>query len=419
MNPLHPLKYLTVDLFLYDLGEGLGQDTEQLQQNRHNFWQRIYPNSLTETKLADLQAEERSFSNYIELLGTQRYEPLKPPLDGFYYPVKLNDTYALQIDCSGQKNDPGWEQLSQAERLQQLKQIILDHRRNTPGEMGETWLIWGQLTDAAQTAEDLAKTCYTEIQIVERPNWQRDLKGQGNIQDATLFQLEQKDLIPDGQNQTHQIFICLFPHDRTKEEIIELIGRLYRHFIQLFHYRNKILWVYEQSRQLKIALKKSSSPVQKLVNLLPQRLATSLDLNQLQQDLATALQVFHDYANRLGDLQEQCATIEINTRNYQKRIEAIAQQNPQSDLEFLKAFGEFGQTKLDALKTEYQTFSVGLKPLENFITTIQGIIEIEKTKNERNLNTTVAIASVGISTASLAATTFTFEQAKGIVAAIS
>ncbi|MDY7015803.1 MAG: hypothetical protein SVX43_19850, partial [Cyanobacteriota bacterium] len=97
----------------------------------------------------------------------------------------------------------------------------------------------------------------------------------------------------------------------------------------------------------------------------------------------------------------------------------IAEQNPQSNLEFLKTFGESSQAKLDALKTDSQTFSVGLKPLENFITTIQGIIEIEKTKNERNLNTTVAIASVGISTASLAATTFTFEQAKGIVAAIS
>lgn len=64
-----------------------------------------------------------------------------------------------------------------------------------------------------------------------------------------------------------------------------------------------------------------------------------------------------------------------------------------------------------------QILSAGLKPLETFIKTIEGIIEIEKTKNERTLNQTVAIASVGISTASLAAATLT-EQAEGIVKGI-
>lgn len=114
MNQIDELIFPTLDLFLYDLGEGLGHSKEKIKENRHRFWQRIYNNSLSEEKLASLRAAEQTFSSYIELLDSQRIEKFKHPLDGFYYPVKLGDTYALQIDCSGKKNDPDWEQLSQS-----------------------------------------------------------------------------------------------------------------------------------------------------------------------------------------------------------------------------------------------------------------------------------------------------------------
>jgi hypothetical protein len=138
----------------------------------------------------------------------------------------------------------------------------------------------------------------------------------------------------------------------------------------------------------------------------------------LQQDLATALSISHHYERNLGYLQEKATTIEVNAKNYQHCVQAIAQLDPNGDLTFLERFGEFATQKyLSHVQTDYQALSAGLKPLENFIKTIAGIIEIEKTKNERTLNQTVAIASVGISTASLAASALT-EQAEGIVKSI-
>ncbi|MFP4099557.1 hypothetical protein [Coleofasciculus sp.] len=415
MNSSPQLIYPTVDLFLYDLVDGLGQSNEQIQENRRRFWQRIYQDSLSDQKLAELQDAEILFSSYIELLGVEKIERFKYPLDGYYYPVKLGDTYALQIDCSGKENEPDWEQLSLEDKLRQIKDIIVEHTHEIPGEMGENWLVLGKLATDNQDPKATAQACYNALQLIPHAKWQR----QGTFQGATCFELKQTDTIPDGLNRNHYILICLFPYDTTDTELKDIMGRLYKNLIRLFHYRNKVLWNYEQSHQLKRELKDSSRVIQKLVNALPDRLhASPLNLDELQQDLAHALSISHYYETSLGYLQEQASNLEINTQNYTKRVDAIAQLDPNSDLGFLKDFGEMATEKfLSHIHSDYQTLKAGLNPLETCIKTIAGIIEIEKTKNERTLNQTVAIASVGISTASLAASALT-EQAEGIVKSI-
>jgi hypothetical protein len=419
MNSSPQLIYPTVDLFLYDLADGLGQSNEQIQENRRRFWQRIYQDSLRDQKLAELQDAEIPFDSYIELLGAEKIERFKYPLDGYYYPVKLGDTYALQIDCSGKENEPDGEQLSLEDKLGQIKDIILEHTHKIPGEMGENWLVWGKLAMANQDPKATAQDCYNALQLLPHAKWQRNYQGEGKFQGATCFELGQIDIIPDGLNRNQYILICLFAYDTTDAELKDIIGRLYRDLIPLFHYRNKIMWSYEQSRQLKRTLKDFSRVIQKLVDSLPDRLhASPLNLDELQQDLAHALSISYYYETGLGYLQEQASNLEINTQNYIKRVEAIAQLDPNSDLAFLKAFGEMATEKfLSHIHSDYQTLKAGLNPLETCIKTIAGIIEIEKTKNERTLNQTVAIASVGISTASLAASALT-EQAEGIVKSI-
>ncbi|NET62577.1 MAG: hypothetical protein F6K47_42735, partial [Symploca sp. SIO2E6] len=118
---MNQLIYPTIDLFLYDLHDGIGQSTEQIKQNRRRFWQRIYGKSISKHRLNQLRLQEESLTNCIDLLGTQKkIERFDHPLDGYYYPVKLGDTYALQIDCAGKENDPDWEQLPLQEQLQQI-----------------------------------------------------------------------------------------------------------------------------------------------------------------------------------------------------------------------------------------------------------------------------------------------------------
>lgn len=425
------LRYPTVDLFLYDLSNGFGSDNAKVEQSFARFWQRIDRN-LSPKELENRKAVEKTFASYVELLGDQRLERFKHPWDGYYYPVKLGDTYALQVDCAGKTQDQDWDRLPLEEQLRQTKTIILDHINDTPGGIGEDWLIWGQRIDpiASQNEAEvlkeycqLAEACYGAIAIVQKPNWRNELKGHGTFRGTFLFELERPDYIPDGVNRSAHTLICLFPPDQTEGDIQQAIGQLYRSLIRLFHYRNKVLWAYEQSRQIKEALKTASKTIQKLTQSLAEHITTSkLDLERLQRDLADALSISHYYETNLGYLKEQAATIEINTENYKKRVQEIqklgAKADRPTDLEFLERFGTFAEESyLAQIETDYQSLSAGLQPLENFIKTVQGITELERTKNDRAFNQTVAIATVeitrtvaiatvGVSTASLAASLF-------------
>ncbi|MEQ8462086.1 hypothetical protein [Coleofasciculus sp. E1-EBD-02] len=84
----------------------------------------------------------------------------------------------------------------------------------------------------------------------------------------------------------------------------------------------------------------------------------------MQQDLATALSISHHYETNLGYLQEKATTIEVNAKNYQHCVQAIAQLDPNGDLTFLERFGEFATERyLSHVQTDYQALSAGLKPL--------------------------------------------------------
>lgn len=398
-----PLKYTTLDLFLYDLADGIGQREDEIATNRRNFWRKVYGKNLDDTALQKLAEKESNLSSFIELFGSgkDRVYPFETPLDGYYYPVKLGDTYALQIDCSVKKDDPD-------STLPKIKEIILEKTHNIPATLGKNWLLWGQLTGDTLHAETIARDCYRVTFSADK----LEFTGKGFYQGANVFEIERYDRAPDGLNQSEYCLIILFNSKRTKEEIQKAIAELYRDLIHLFHYRNKILWVYENSRQLKQSLKKTLPTVQRLIDSISSSIATSrADLNQLQQNLADALSISHAYQTNLSYLQESLNNLEINTDNYRKRLETMLQKDANADLQFLANFHEFARNKyITQIQSDIGSLDAGNKPLNNTIATIQGIIEIEKTKNERTLNKTIAIVSAGIGTAGISATTFSKSQ---------
>ena len=105
MTNSNTLIYPTIDLFLYDIAEGLGLVDNNIAQSRKNFWQRVYGDELSNAQLETFSQTELELSDYIELLGAKRYEAFEGTLDGYYYPVKLGNTYALQVNCSINKLD--------------------------------------------------------------------------------------------------------------------------------------------------------------------------------------------------------------------------------------------------------------------------------------------------------------------------
>jgi hypothetical protein len=417
------LIYPTIDLFIYDLREGLGQQECEIQKNRHNFWRKVYKQldkdeqdlSKDEQELLQKLARwEKAEAEYAYLLGKPNATiAFESPLDGYYYPLQLGDTYALQVDYSGGYN----QSIDSYESLDKIKQTILRQIGDLKGTIGQTWMVWGQLPngcDLPNIVEQVAKDCCKQLKL--DLDWERDFSNssKGELLGASIFELWHTSPTWDRLEENSHVLICLFPLSIDRQQLPTIFQHIYFDLMRLFAYRHKIVWAYYQSRKLKQLLKLDFTILQQEIHavgeLSTQNLTGRADLESLQLRLSKNLKSLSRYAENLSYLEAQGHTIEINIENYQKRLEKIQRENDNFNLEFLSKFGEFAHNKyLNQVQKDHTTLSPGLMLLEKLLATISGIVEIEQTKSniaqiesDRSLNKTIAIAGIGLATSQLA-----------------
>lgn len=408
MTNQNSLIYPTVDLFLYDLKVGLGQDEKKLASNRKEFWQKIYHDIQPNSQLLEKLKQAEDNSGYVELLGSQKIKPFQNKLDGYYYPVQLGDIYGLQVDCTANFINNYESKAQSVDCLQKLQQEILSHINNEKAKLGQTWLISGQLSTSNQDAEKTAQECYAQLELLSKKDWKTDLKGV--YLGGTVFELSRlpsEFTLEDG----YHILICIFPHNIDIKKIQDTNEKLYPKLLKLFSYRHKILWAYSQSRQLKNNLQEGAKLVQETVIDLNELNRRKININQLQQILAKTPDILLKYTNNLIYLDDQRRTIKVNISNYDKRWQSLTELDSGSDWKFFKEFSEFAEEKfLAQIESEYANFSSRLALMENTIKTIQGIIDLEKAKSERSLDTTIALAGIGLSLSGLTASAISAKQ---------
>ncbi len=407
------LIYPTVDLFVCDLADGIGQNDDKISQNRQQFWQKIYGDKISAPQLETLKQAEAETAEYIELLGDKKLAAFESPLDGYAYPLKIGDTYAAQFDLSG-KIEPDENKRFEPKEidcLEWLKQQVIS-RVNPPATIGQSWLVWGQLTADDQDGLATAKNCYSKLQLFPNSKWETDLKAEGKFLGADFYEL----WLPPGDRgnigQNSHVLICLFPYNNGKpiREINPTVAKLYVHLLRLFAFRNKVIWAYTQSRQLKADLKDAARTIQQIVTQLPNQVnAPKVDLKELQQSLVDSLTIFSVYANYISRLEEQENTIKTNLKNYKRRVETIG-KNLGSDaaaFKFMESFSDFAEEKyVWQVAADNRSLSAGLRLLENAIQTIEGIIEIERAKSDRTLSFTIGTVGVGIGISGVAASIY-------------
>jgi tetratricopeptide (TPR) repeat protein len=333
------------------------------------------------------------------LFNLGRYEEA----DGYYYPLKLGDTYALRVDCSGKLANPEWEQLSTLDKLPDLRSIILNKTPYLPEMLGKSWLIYGQLTGDDSGIKDRAKTYYQSFYQDSKDQWERDFIGEGKYKNAYLFELKRT----QNYHREHCL-TYLFPPSLSEKVIIKDIKEFYLDLTYLLFYRHKIIWAYENSRKLKQALKNTAPTIEALINNISDALTVlPVNLKQLQNNLAAGLTIAHTYQTNLSYLQENQASIETNIENFHLRLETIKDQDRNAELGFWEEFYTLAKEKyIKQITRDIKSLSTSNKTLDNLIKTTQGIIEIENTKNQIGLNRTVALVSAGVGTAGVTATTF-------------
>ncbi|HBE20193.1 MAG TPA: hypothetical protein DEG17_23310 [Cyanobacteria bacterium UBA11149] len=417
--------YPTINLYLYDLKEGLGEDERKVAQNSQEFWQKIDSN-LDEKTLTP--KHKNTDADIIQLLDTP-YHQFPAPLDGWYYPLQIGDTYALQVNYSGKFNPNGKfnddAQSLDEKPFYQLQQEILQKIAHKIGTIGQTWVLSGKLTGAKTESEIEKIALESYSQILTNSNWQRDIIGKGTLLGGTLFELwyrpentglTAREFWDKFRQESHHILIWLFPDNQTPDEMRQNIQFLYYDFLRLFQYRHKIIWAYHQSLYHKSLLKKEYIEIQPAINGIRQLTQAiknqPINLTQIQKTLSDSLISLSDYTLALNYLENQGRTIEVNLRNYEERINYMIKKYPRSDIKVIAKFSSeiYGAKYHRQVVSDCQNFQPGLTLLKNMNSTIQGIINLEQTKSDRALDDTIAIAGIGVSLSGLTATAISIQQ---------
>lgn len=412
------LVYPTLDLFVYDLRDPLGQKTEQLEQTRQRFAQKL-PEKVRSTLF---QEDDQFEAEFVELLGDQQTTPLLPKsqdYEGYYYPVRLSDTYGLLIDCSvADKTQP-----NPVTCFSKLKKIIDENCKHKTATLGQTWMISGQLAndpDSEQDPERIAQECYQAL--IPNADWKKNCQGKGHFLGGTIFELWQYNFrisekliglssepLPISEiENNHHLIIAIYPNIATAKKAANFIDD----WMRLFCYRSKIIWAYQKSQLLKKYLKEDFGDIQEYIRLLRKKETEKIILKQLQDKLDRAQDIFSHYAIDIDYLDYQRKTIKTNLYNYRHRLDVISENAAATetsvDLEVLRNFGHHTRYKyLRQLQKDYFNLSKGLELLQvalNFIRAEvdakKAEVDAQKAERDRFFQKYVAIIGIGVSVGS-------------------
>ncbi len=392
--------YPTLDLFLYDLRSGLGESEAEIEKSRESFSEKLPEGIRTE-----LFQQDSTFDvEYTELLqpAAKQFQATRDskPLGGYYYPVRLGDSYGLLLDCSiDNQTEP-----QPATSFTLLKQEIEAKLNNQQPTLGQTWLISAIVPNLEQqNSTKIAKSCYEAL----RPegNWKVELgEREGNFLGGKIFETQRYGLvlkegakkaekIQEIQNSQH-VVIILYPDMAAAQKA----AKFYSDWMRLFYYRHKILWCYGQSRLLKSRLSNYFINIQESLKLMRQEDKQSLDLQDLQRTLGKVQDSLVPYTVDLSLLDFQSQTIQTNLGNYDKRLQKIANKGgAESNLEFFQEFSnEVSNNYLQQIEQDSLKLEKGLSLLDTSIQTLGGQVEIEKAQNQKLFQNLVYFWGAGV-----------------------
>jgi len=306
------LIYPTLDLFFYDLRDGLGQTEAEIEQNRSQFMQNL-PDTLDKATIIQLD-DKYLEPEYLDLLGEQRYSDFESDIhDGYYYPVRLSDTYGLLLDCSLKTTqsdaDLTW--------LKDLQAYVTKKLKTQKGTLGQTWMFSAQLSNVpTQEYEAIAKRCYETL--IPGADFAENKLVQSKFLGGYLFEFWRYTGV--GTENNH-IIIALYPNKTEAKKAAEF----YSYWLPLLMFRHKIMWAYNQSRVLKQRLKAEAVKIQTCNKEVRQN--QPFDFKTLKQTLLKSWEVLPSYTTDLSGLEDQTRTIEINLDNYQKRLKTLVHES--------------------------------------------------------------------------------------------
>ncbi|MGK7957223.1 MAG: hypothetical protein AB4063_18540 [Crocosphaera sp.] len=403
------LCYPTVDLFIYDLKSPLNFQAIEIDRNRQLFQSRIRDKLGGRTGFIPAE-QENSDLGYQALLQPDFLELKNNNLEGYFYPVLLNDTYALLVNCSLDETiNPPPLDLSLKRIEEELSQYTDYHKNST---IGKTKIISGWLHQEEKNVELIAEECYKNQKILVNKDWkwQRDLYGRGKFLNGHIFEIWN----PLSNYLDEHFLIIIFPDQETFEKAVNSEDGYFQDWIRLFCYRHKIMWTYSQSRTIKNVLKNYYKEVDAITKKLEIITKKFSNLKQLQAHFQEIQSILDKFTRKILELNFLKETIEINLDGYVKLIQILKKKSgEESDLSFLEQFSHVTETKyLKQIDKDEANMKLGLQLLESNINALRSQIELEKAERDRNFQNLVAM--IGGGTAIISVFDFSGEKCKKI-----
>ena len=394
------IEYPTLDLFIYNLIEQSGEIEVEIKELYENYWSNL-PDKL----------QQKHFSTQINHEDTQRLDfngKIFYAVDGCYSRIMFDDTTCLRYSCSFDDQ----VDISQIpSTIKELKDLaVLPNANSLPdnlppgrlssnGYLGKTWMVSGwTVPDNSQIpnhqiANDIASDTYKSLIGKQHQHQQT-----GEFLGATVWEMWSSDTPKtssltnrrwEGIEKDSHVIVIFYPDEQTFAQA----AQYYNAWRYLFYCRHKIIWAYEQGRELKARL-----ATQLKQSLIDNTTLSNKELRELKKDLQTNSKVLSSYVQDINLLPIQQHTVAVNLDNYEKQ-----RQDYFPTEKFLAEFGQIAKNKYQVqLEKDYLSLNPGLAILENVTSTIRGMVEIEQAQRDRNLNNTVASAGVGLATSQLA-----------------
>jgi len=379
------IEYPTLDLFTYNLTDS--------SSNTEDYWLRL-PDQL----------KQKGFSTKVNDEDPQRldfWNTISAAVDGAYSRANFDDTNCLRCGCS---IDQEIELSDIPLTLTQIKDLALlpkvgnlaPGRLSENGYLGQTWMISGWTVPAINPiSETIAHQAYKAL--IPQGHQHQQL---GEFLGATVYEMWRGEGRWEGIDKDSHVIIIFYPDQPTFQKASQY-SNAWRY---LFYCRHKILWAYEQGRELKLRLLEQYK--HSLIDKKSLESLSTKGLEELKSELQKNINTVFSYVQDINLLQTQQHTVEVNYRNYEKQCKDIFQSE-----KILEEFSKIIKDKYQVqLEKDYLSLNPGLAILENLTATIRGMVEIEQAQRDRHLNTSIAIAGIGLATSQIASAVIIAQQ---------
>ncbi|MEA5592982.1 hypothetical protein [Rivularia sp. UHCC 0363] len=310
-------------------------------------------------------------------------------LSGEINRLQIHDTYALDLTFRYREQEV---QLTDLKGLNQDNCLLPS---NINASLGQTLVFFAQPVGTIDDEKAFAEHCVKAlISEAEFNKLNVSFQSKGKLLNSPIF--EYNNSADSPEKQCH-ILIWLNANRGTTD--LENTGEYYYALIDLLNCRSKIIYARSESRWCYQQVRKEYSKLEDKVNQFNQVKNKSVDdkLKEFNQWLNEIPEISFNYARYLRDLELQRNTIKTNVKNYKLYLDKIKAICIQDDLEFLSSFLELAEdTFIEQINTDLAYLTPAQSLFEQLIDSIRGIVEIEQTRRDRNLNNTVQILGIGL-----------------------